>query len=119
MKRLKFVPENHTDFVFTVVAEELGFVGSTALIALYLLLILRIFFAVLRSEDPLGQMIAAGVGAMFTFHTVVNIGMTMGVMPVTGVPLPLFSYGPSSVIASMAALGLVESVYLRRHKISF
>jgi rod shape determining protein RodA len=119
MKRLKFVPENHTDFVFTVVAEETGFVGSVVLIGLYLLLILRMLMAVMRSEDSLGQILAAGVVAMYTFHTVENIGMTMGVMPVAGVPLPLFSYGPSSVIASMAALGLVESVYLRRHKISF
>ncbi len=119
MKRLRYVPERHTDFIFTVVGEETGFVGSVTLIGLYLLLILRMLLVVLRSEDPLGQTIAAGVAAMFTFHTVVNIGMTIGVMPVTGVPLPLFSYGPSAMIAALAAVGLVESVYLRRHKISF
>ncbi|MBW3622025.1 MAG: rod shape-determining protein RodA [Armatimonadetes bacterium] len=119
MKRLKYVPERHTDFIFTVVAEETGFVGSVTLIGIYLLLILRMIMTVLRSEDPLGQVIATGVAAMFTFHTVVNVGMNIGVMPITGVPLPLFSYGPSAVIASLAALGLVESVHLRRHKISF
>lgn len=119
MKRLKYVPERHTDFVFTVVAEETGFAGSVTLIGLYLLLILRMIMTVLRSEDLLGQVIATGVAAMFTFHTVINIGMTIGVMPVTGVPLPLFSYGPSAIIASLAALGLVESVHIRRHKISF
>lgn len=119
MKRLKYVPERHTDFVFTVVAEETGFAGSVTLIGLYLLLIIRMIMTVLRSEDPLGQVIATGVAAMFTFHTVVNVGMTIGVMPITGVPLPLFSYGPSAIIASLAALGLVESVHLRRHKISF
>lgn len=119
MKRLKYVPERHTDFIFTVVAEELGFVGSASLIGIYLLLIIRIIMTVLRSEDPLGQIIGTGVAAMFTFHTIVNVGMTIGVMPITGVPLPLFSYGPSAIIASLAALGLVESVHLRRHKISF
>jgi rod shape determining protein RodA len=119
MKRLKYVPENWTDFVFTVVGEEAGFIGSATVIGLYLLLILRMLMAVLRSEDPLGQVIGTGVAAMFSFHTIVNVGMTIGVMPVTGVPLPLFSYGPSAVIASLAALGLVESVHMRRHKISF
>ena len=119
MKRLQYVPERHTDFIFTVVAEETGFVGSTVLIGLYLLLILRMLLASARCEDPLGQIMAAGVAAVFTFHTIVNIGMTIGVMPVTGVPLPLFSYGPSAVVASWAALGLVESIALRRDKINF
>lgn len=118
-KALRFVPERHTDFIFTVVGEELGFVGSAALLLVYWLLITRGLKVCLGCEDLTGQLMAAGVVAMFAFHTVVNVGMTLGVMPVTGVPLPFLSYGGSNMIANAMAVGLLISIHTRRHKIMF
>lgn len=117
--QLDFIPEQHTDFIFTVVGEELGFVGSAALVILYWGLIYRIIATMQSTEERLGRMIAGGVAAMVLFHVFVNIGMTLQIMPVTGLPLPLFSYGRSNLVASMAALGLTLGVYARRHRITF
>ena len=117
--QLSFIPEQHTDFIFTVVGEELGFVGSAALVGLYWLLVARIVATMHATEERLGRMLAGGVAAMFLFHIFVNIGMTMGIMPVTGVPLPLVSYGRSNLLSSLAAIGLVLGVYSRRHRITF
>ncbi len=114
-----FIPEQHTDFIFTVVGEELGFVGAGALILLYWLLIGRVAMIMQATEETLGRMMAGGVLAMLLFHVFVNIGMTMGIMPVAGVPLPFFSYGPSSLLSMLTAIGLVMGVYLRRHRIAF
>lgn len=118
-RKLRFIPEQHTDFIFTVVGEELGFVGSAGLVILYFIFIWRALNIMAASEDVTGRLIAAGIIAMFVFHIFVNLGMTLGIMPVTGVPLPLFSYGGSSLITSLVAIGLLESVSVRRHKISF
>jgi rod shape determining protein RodA len=118
-KKLRFVPERHTDFIFTVVGEELGFAGSAAVLLLYWILITRGLAVCRTCEDLQGQLMCAGIVAMFTFHTVVNIGMTLGVMPVTGVPLPFLSYGGSSMMTNCVAVGLLLSVHLRRHKIMF
>ena len=118
-RKLSFIPEQHTDFIFTVVAEELGFVGAGALVLLYFIVVWRGLNVMASTEDPLGRAIAAGVVGMLLFHIFVNIGMTLGIMPVTGVPLPFFSYGGSSLMANLMAIGLLEGISMRRHKISF
>jgi rod shape determining protein RodA len=114
-----FIPEQHTDFIFTIVGEEGGFVGACLLIGLYALMIQRCIAVIIGCDDLLGRLIVSGVVGMFAFHIIVNIGMTIGAMPVTGVPLPFFSYGLSSLIAGMAAIGLVLSVGSRRERRMF
>lgn len=111
---LGFLSEQHTDFIFAVVGEELGFIGGAVIIGLYILLIWRIMVVASRSKDVYGTLIATGVAAMFFFHVLENIGMTMGVMPVTGIPLPFVSYGGSSLMTNLMALGLVQNVSMRR-----
>jgi len=118
-RELKFIPEQHTDFIFTVVGEELGFAGSVGLLILYFILIWRGLHILTATEDVTGRAIAAGIVGMFLFHILVNMGMTLGIMPVTGVPLPMFSYGGSSLMANLIAIGLLEGISLRRHRIAF
>lgn len=113
----QLVPENHTDFIFTVVGEETGFVGACALLGMYGVLLWRGLAAIADSADPLGRLIAGGVVTLFTFHVLVNIGMTCGIMPVVGVPLPLMSFGGSAAWASLTAIGLLLSIHLRRTSI--
>ncbi len=108
------VPEQHTDFIFTAVGEELGFAGGATLIALYGLLAWRLWRIALLSSDFFGTLLAIGVLAMFAVQVFENIGMTMGIMPITGIPLPFMSYGGSAVIASFAAVGLALNVHMRR-----
>jgi rod shape determining protein RodA len=108
------VPEQQTDFIFTVVGEELGFVGSTALIVLYGILILRILRIASLAHEYTGTLLCVGVLAMLVFQVFESIGMTMGIMPITGIPLPFVSYGGSSILTSFMAVGLVESVHMRR-----
>jgi len=115
----QFIPENHTDFIFTVIGEETGFVGAAILLATYALLLARGIATVAESEDVLGRLIAVGVVTLFAFHIVVNMGMTLGIMPVVGVPLPLISYGGSAAWSMMVALGLLLGIHMRRHKILF
>ncbi|MDX1933731.1 MAG: rod shape-determining protein RodA [Capsulimonadales bacterium] len=114
-----FIPENHTDFVFTALGEEAGFVGACVLLTVYALFLWRGLAIMADSEDPLGRLIAGGVVTLFTFHILVNIGMTTGIMPVVGVPLPLVSFGGSAVWANLCAIGLLLSISMRRHKIQF
>jgi rod shape determining protein RodA len=113
---LDFVPEQHTDFVFTVVGEELGFAGAIFLLGLYGVLVWRGFRTALMSRDTFGTLLAAGITAMLAFQVFVNIGMTMGIMPVTGIPLPLVSYGGTSMITNWLAVGLLLNVHMRRFK---
>lgn len=108
--QLDFLPEKHTDFIFSVVGEELGFVGAALFLLVYLFLIWRIFKAGMESKDNFGRYICAGVAAMLIFQLLVNVGMTISIMPVTGIPLPLLSYGGSSFLTTMISLGLVLSV---------
>jgi rod shape determining protein RodA len=108
------VPYQQTDFIFTVVGEELGFVGSTALIFLYGVLIFRILRIAALAHEFSGMLICVGVAAMLLFQIFESIGMTMGIMPITGIPLPFMSYGGSSILTSFMAIGLVESVHMRR-----
>ena len=114
-----FIPEQHTDFIFTIVGEEMGFVGSIVLLGLYLLVLERSLALLIHAEDYLGRLLIAGGVSMLAFHIIVNIGMTIGVMPVTGVPLPFFSYGLSALLVDMASIGLVLSVAARKHQTLF
>jgi rod shape determining protein RodA len=111
---LNFLPEKHTDFIFAVFAEEWGFIGTTALIVLYLILVLRGINIAYASKDRLGSLIATGVVAMLSVYILFNIGMTVGLTPVVGLPLPLFSYGGSSMLATMVAIGLLLNIRMRR-----
>jgi rod shape determining protein RodA len=113
LANLGFLPEDHTDFIFSNVAEKFGFVGSMALIFLFFLLIWRILHVATISRDRFGVLIAVGIGTMFLFHVLVNVGMTMGIMPVTGIPLPFISYGRSSLVVSVMSLGLLQSIAMR------
>jgi rod shape determining protein RodA len=111
---LAYVPEQHTDFIFTVVGEELGFLGGATLIGLYGLLVWRLWRTALISSDFFGTLLAVGVLAIFAFQIFENIGMTMGIMPITGIPLPFMSYGGSAIITSFIAIALVANVNMRR-----
>ena len=111
---LSYVPEQHTDFIFTVVGEELGFLGGATLIGLYGLLVWRMWRTARVSSDFFGTLLAIGVVGIFAFQVFENIGMTMGIMPITGIPLPFMSYGGSAIIASFIAVGLVANVNMRR-----
>ena len=115
----RFIPEQHTDFIFTVVGEEGGFAACVALLALYLLVLERGVVILAECKDTLGRLLAAGVLSMLTFHIVVNVGMTLGIMPVVGVPLPFFSYGLSSLLVNLSAVGLLLSVAMRKHRVMF
>ncbi|MBA2511091.1 MAG: rod shape-determining protein RodA [Rubrobacteraceae bacterium] len=113
LANLGFLPEDHTDFIFSNLAERFGFVGSVALIFLFFFLIWRILHVATTSRDRFGVLIAVGIGTMFLFHVLVNVGMTMGIMPVTGIPLPFISYGRSSLVVSVMSLGLLQSIAMR------
>jgi rod shape determining protein RodA len=108
------VPEQHTDFIFTVVGEELGLLGSALLLALFAVVVWRTWRAAALARDLSGTLVCVGVLAMFVFQVFENVGMTMGIMPITGIPLPFMSYGGSSTLASFAAVGLVLNVHMRR-----
>ena len=112
---LGYVPENHTDFIFTVIGEELGFVGGVLLLAIYGLLLWRAVTITATARDTLGILIGAGVTAVFTFQLFINVGMSIGIMPVTGLPLPFVSYGGTSLMGSFLMIGLLQNVYMRRH----
>jgi rod shape determining protein RodA len=108
-----FVPESNTDFVFAAVGEQYGFVGAGLVLLLYALLISRALRVLVMAKDLFGSLIAAGVAAMLMFQVFVNVGMTIGIMPITGVTLPLMSYGGSSVITTLLAVGLLQSIYVQ------
>jgi rod shape determining protein RodA len=111
--RLNFVPESHTDFIFAAVGEEYGFVGAALVLSLYALLIWRALRILTMSKDLFGSLVAGGVAAMLMFQVFVNVGMAIGIMPITGVTLPLMSYGGSSVITTLLAVGLLQSIYIQ------
>jgi rod shape determining protein RodA len=111
--KLNFVPEDHTDFIFAAVGEQYGFAGAGLVLLLYALLIWRTLRVLVMSKDLFGSLIAAGIAAMLMFQVFVNVGMTIGIMPITGVTLPLMSYGGSSVITTLLAVGLLQSIYLQ------
>jgi rod shape determining protein RodA len=111
-----FVPSQQTDFIFTVAGEELGFVGTSVIVFLLGVVIIRALRIATRADDLFGLLVASGIAMWFTFQSFVNIGMTIGIMPITGLPLPFVSYGGSAVFADMIAIGLLQSVH-RRHTV--
>jgi rod shape determining protein RodA len=109
--QLNFIPEHHTDFIFSVVGEEFGFAGAALVLSLYALLIWRALRILTMAKNLYGALIAGGIAAMLMFQIFVNVGMTIGIMPITGVPLPLMSYGGSSVIVTLMAIGFLQSIH--------
>lgn len=116
LAQLRFVPERHTDFIFAGIVEGLGFIGGTIIIVLYFLLIFRWLYMAMKLKDHLAACLVIGVTGMLTAHVFENIGMTIGLMPVTGIPLPFISYGGSNLLTNMVAVGIVENVWMRRPK---
>jgi rod shape determining protein RodA len=112
--QLNFLPERHTDFIFSVVGEEFGFIGASALILLYLVLVKKALTISNTTSDIYGKCIATGAGMLLAMQVIINIGMTIGLMPVVGIPLPLVSYGGSSLLSTMVAIGLLLNVGMRR-----
>ena len=111
-----YIPVQSTDFIFTVVAEDLGFLGSVVVLALFALLLWRILLIGWQAQDAFGTMIAVGLATMILFQLVVNVGMVIGIMPVTGIPLPFVTYGGSSLISLLFGMGILQSVRMRSHK---
>jgi rod shape determining protein RodA len=112
---LNFLPERHTDFIFSVLGEELGFAGVVVLLGLYLALLITALEIAASSKDLLGSLIVAGVISMWTFQILVNAGMTVGLMPITGIPLPFMSFGSSFMVTNLAATGMLLSVWSHRY----
>jgi len=111
---LKFIPEHHTDFIFSVVGEELGFIGGAILLTLFGILLWRALKIAITARDPFGTIVAVGIVVMFFFQIMVNVGMTMGMMPITGIPLPFMSYGGASLIVNFLCIGLLLNIGSRR-----
>ncbi|MCR3922284.1 MAG: rod shape-determining protein RodA [Firmicutes bacterium] len=116
---LGFLLEQHTDFIFSAYAEAAGFVGAVLLLLLFALLIFRIIRVAAQATDTFGMLVCIGVATMMIFHVLVNVGMTIGMMPVTGLPLPFMSYGGSSLLMNMMAMGVVLNIGMRRQKLMF
>ena len=117
--QLNFLPENHTDFIFAVAGEEFGFVGVTFILLLYAIVIYRGLSIAIHATDDFGTLLAVGIVSMFLFHILVNVGMTSGIMPVTGVPLPFMSYGVSSLTTNMLMVSLLENIHAHHQKLRF
>lgn len=117
--QLNFLPENHTDFIFAVVGEELGFVGAVILLLLYFIVLWRGIQIAKESSDVFGRLLAIGITSMLAFHVLVNVGMTTGIMPVTGIPLPLMSYGVSSLTTNILSITILMNIHLRKQKFLF
>jgi rod shape determining protein RodA len=117
--QLNFLPSQHTDFIFAVLAEKLGFIGSLLLLALFTVLLLRALLVAYRARDRFGMFLGVGIATMFLFHVFINVGMNLGILPVTGIPLPFVSYGGTSLLVGMMAIGLLESIAIRHQKIQF
>lgn len=116
---LHFLPANHTDFVFSVIAEEFGFLGAVFVLGLFVVLIWRGLHIAAVAKDTYGTLLAAGATSIFFFHLIINVGMALGMMPVTGLPLPFITAGGSTMITSLIAVGIILNVGLRRSKIMF
>ncbi len=117
--QLNFLPENHTDFIFAVVGEELGFVGAVVLLLLYLIVFWRGIMIARDAADVFGRLLAVGITSMLAFHVLVNVGMTTGIMPVTGIPLPLMSYGISSLTTNILAIAILLNINMHKQKFIF
>ncbi len=117
--QLNFLPENHTDFIFAVLGEELGLVGALLLLLLYFILLYRGVLIASSTKDPFGRYIAVGIVSMWLFQIFINIGMTIGIMPVTGIPLPFLSYGVSSLTVNICGAALLLNIYTHRKQLLF
>lgn len=117
--QLNFLPENHTDFIFAVVGEELGFIGVVVLLLLYLVVLWRAIRIAKDASDMFGRLLAVGISSMLAFHVLVNVGMTLGIMPVTGIPLPLMSYGVSSLTTNIMSIVILLNIQQRKQKLLF
>ncbi len=117
--QLNFLPSQHTDFIFAVLTEKMGFIGGSLLLLMFGLLLARGLLIAYRAQDRFGLFLAVGIVTMFAFHVFINVGMNMGIMPVTGIPLPFVSYGGTSLLIGMIGVGLLESVNVRRKKLEF
>lgn len=117
--QLGYLPMKTTDFIYSVISEEMGFIISVLVIILFILLIIRIFYIAKNAKDTFGSLIAMGIGSMFLAHFIENVGMTIGLMPITGIPLPFISYGGSSMLTNFIALGLILSINRKRKKNMF
>ena len=117
--QLNFIPEQHTDFIFSAIGEEMGFVGCVLVLLLFWLVCLRLVIIAQNAKDNFGSLLAIGVLSMIVFQVLINIGMTIGLAPVTGIPLPWISYGRSALLTNFLALGIVESVNNHRHRLKF
>jgi rod shape determining protein RodA len=111
----RFLPEQSTDFIFSIFSEETGFIGGVVVFALFLIISLRLLSTMKITADPFAKYVCAGLAGMFSFHFIVNVGMTMGIMPITGIPLIFMSYGGSSILTSMTGIGLALSIFIRRY----
>ena len=117
--QLNFLPENHTDVIFAVVGEEWGFVGAVILLLLYLVVLWRGIQIARQAQDSFGTLLAVGITSMLAFHVLVNVGMTAGIMPVTGIPLPFMSYGVSALTTNIMAVAILMNIYMRNQKLQF
>jgi rod shape determining protein RodA len=117
--QLNFLPEHHTDFIYAVIGEELGFIGAFAVIIIYMIILIRTLLISFRAKDLYGSLLVIGISAMWLFHIFENIGMSLGVMPITGIPLPFISYGGSSMLTNLVAVGLILSVNIRGNRLVF
>ena len=113
-----FLPEAHTDFVFALLSEEFGFVGAVILLTLFAVLIFSAIRLALKLESPFGKLVLVGIVAMWSFQLLENVGMCIGIMPITGIPLPFISFGSSSMVVQLMSIGIVQSVYLHRTKVA-
>jgi len=111
----RFLPEQSTDFIFSIFSEEAGFIGGMVVFVLFLIICLRILRIIKITADPFAAYICAGLAGMYSFHFLINVGMTMGIMPITGIPLPFMSYGGSSMLSAMIGIGLALSIHVRRY----
>ncbi len=117
--QLNFLPENHTDFIFAVVGEELGFIGAAFLLILYLIVLWEGVKIARDASDMFGRLLAVGITSMLAFHVLVNVGMTTGIMPVTGIPLPFMSYGVSSLTTNILSIAILLNIHMRKQKLLF
>lgn len=117
--QLQFIPEQHSDFIFSVIGEEFGFIGAVAVLALFAVFIWRALYIAGQAADRFGALLASGISVMSAFHVLANIGMALGLLPVVGMPLPFLSYGGSSLLANMIAVGILQSIAMRRQKLIF
>ena len=117
--QLQFIPQQQTDFIFSVVAEEFGLIGSVISLALFCMLIYRALKIALEAREFYGSLLAAGIAVMYAFHLFVNVGMTLGLLPVVGIPLPFLSFGGTSLVINLMAIGILQSIAMRSHKILF